>query len=159
MEFAFSQQSSFPLKMPIEAPGLRMRVSKNILLLFEDGDVREESLHYAVELVRRMRCALQILVLVGVGREHEIRAMNLRLDEVLGRCVPPGIDCRKEIRCGDKASELLKYLAVNAAVGTMVWGSDESALMEKGERKSRHWLSKVKTKLQCPVVTSRVRRP
>ena len=49
-----------------------MRETKNILLLFEDGDIREGSLTYASELAGRMGCSLKILMLLDAGRDDEI---------------------------------------------------------------------------------------
>ena len=77
---------------------------------------------------------------------------------MLDHLAPADRDVAIDIRSGDKASELLKYLALSAGMGTVVWGSDEAALKGPAEGLSRHWLSKVKTELHCPVVTSRLRR-
>jgi hypothetical protein len=142
----------------IEFSIAKMTASKSILLLFEDGDIREESLLYSIELARRLDCALRVLVLMESAGDETEEAWKKRFNEIFERCRPADLQVQGEIRCGDKASELLKFLALTSMVGTVVWGSDESVLTGQGERKSKHWLSKVRTEFQCPIVTSKARR-
>jgi hypothetical protein len=98
-------------------------------------------------------------MLLDAGREQEVAALVRRFDQILDRHGSVGLDGPVEIRSGDKASELLKHLALSAEVCTVVWGSNESALKDQAAGKAKHWLSKVKSEFQCPVVTSRARRP
>ena len=57
-----------------------MTASRNILLLFEDGDIREESLHYSVELARRLGSALRVLMLLDPAGDETEEACKMRLN-------------------------------------------------------------------------------
>jgi hypothetical protein len=126
--------------------------SKVILLIFEQDDLREESLRYSIMLARRMTCMLFVLIL----REHREEKQD-RIDELISNIPHDGVEIRTEIRCGDKASELFKFVASIPPPATVVWGSDESALTSGSEKKTKHWLTRFKTEFQCPIVTSRAR--
>ena len=142
----------------IEFSMAKMPASKTILLLFEDGDIREESLHYSIELARRTGCALRVMMLLDTAGNEMEEVWRKRFNDIFERCRTTDLPYQGEIRCGDKASELLKFLALTSMVSTVVWGSDENVLTGQGERKSRHWFAKVRTEFQCPIVTSRARR-
>jgi hypothetical protein len=134
-----------------------MPAPKSILLLFEDGDVREESLRYSIELARRMGCNLRILMLLEARGEELIEVWKKRFIETLERCRPEDLEYEGEIRSGIKSSELLKFFAQTSPVSTVVWGSDEGVLTREGERK-KHWFSLLRSKFQYPIVTSKARR-
>jgi hypothetical protein len=135
-----------------------MLSSGNILLLFEDGDIREESLLYSIELARRMDHALLIVMLVERAGDEMQAAWKERFNAIFERCRPADLLYQGEIRCGDKVSELLKCLARTTTISTVVWGSDERVLTRQGERRAKHWLTKVRMEFQCPIVTSKARR-
>ena len=135
-----------------------MPATRTILLLFEDEEVRREELLYSVELARRMACELRILMLVERKENGEEAAARVRFEESVARLTPPAVEIESELRSGDKASELLKFLALAPPVGTLVWGGNEKALTGRGDRKAEHWMAKLRSDLSCPIVTSMSRR-
>lgn len=58
------------------------------------------------------------------------------------------VPVRVAVRIGDPRSELVKYLAENNRVQTIVWGGNPNVISRKN-----HWLVQMKDALECPVVT------
>ncbi|MBU0755416.1 MAG: hypothetical protein KJ645_09770 [Planctomycetes bacterium] len=123
-----------------------------ILLIFEQDDYREESLRYSIMLAGRMASTLLVLVL----RDHQDKGDD-RINRLVSKIPHDGVTIRTEIRCGDKASELLKYVATIPPPTTVVWGSDESVLTSGSEKRTKHWFARFKSEFQCPIVTSKAR--
>ena len=59
----------------------------------------------------------------------------------------------KGIRYGDKATELLRYLAVHSGLAVIVRGSDERMVGKLGTGKPHHWLNKITGLLPCSIVS------
>ena len=129
-----------------------MNKEKKILVLFEDGFVRIESVLYAVELARRLELPVALLMLVS--EESGIVHAGAALAEELIRPLEQAqIEVTKEIRSGDKATELLKYLASNSNLAAVVWGSDKKMVGKLGSGKQHHWLNKLTGVLPCSIVS------
>jgi len=133
---------------------------KSVLLVFEDGDVRQESIQYSVELVRRTGGELQLLMLVGHDRVGPaLEQVRQRFSAAVEAACNLGLTPGSELRAGDKASEFLKFLAYAPACSTVVWGSSEQALLGRRRGRPRHWLGRLGREVSCPIVTPRIRKP
>lgn len=134
-------------------------MSNSVLLVLEDGKVTGEGVLYSIELARRMKCKLRIVMLcgsdsyLGAGRARRV------LDRVANKARSRDLTVVADWRSGDKASELLKYLAAYPAHYGMVWGGHPEALKKIRLRRKDHWFNRVWPHIQCPVVvtTPRVR--
>ncbi len=129
-----------------------MTKQKKILVLFEDGVVREEPIAYAMELAKRLELPVEYLMLISndsnvSGAEDAIKKKLTAAT----RHVQPEAD--SEIRCGDKATELLKFLASNSKPETIIWGGDRQKVGKLGTGRPAHWLNRLSTRLPCSVVS------
>lgn len=129
-----------------------MTKEKEILVLFEDCNIREESVLYSIELARRLKMPILLLMLVAEA-SHAACSEEVLVKELLEPIRRAQIKVSKDIRCGDKATELLKYLAVHSALAVIVWGSDERMVGKLGAGKPHHWLNKLTGLLPCSIVS------
>jgi hypothetical protein len=125
---------------------------KEILVLFEDGIIRGESLLYSIELARRMNLPIAVLMLVS-DESKVLVAEDALVRELMEPIERAQIGVSREIRSGDKATELLKYLAANSSPAAIVWGSDQKTVGKLGWRKPHHWLIKLTGLLPCSIVS------
>ncbi len=65
-----------------------------------------------------------------------------------------GIETSIALRVGDPAQEFLKYLAEKAPFQAVIWGSGEE-LPDHRRFPKGHWLARVVTTLECPLLTVR----
>lgn len=133
-----------------------MAEAKKILILFEDGNIRKESILYGIQLGRRMESSLRVLMLMA-GTEKDNNSqwegiLNGALETISHKGIP--IEC--EIRYGDKTSELLKFLAVGPHLSAIVWGSNARVITERG-RKPGHWFTKAAEQVGCPIVSPTIK--
>jgi len=124
---------------------------KKILVLFEEGIIRGESLLYSIELARRLNLPIAVLMLVS-DESKVFVAEDLLVRELMEPIERAQIGVSREIRYGDKATELLKYLASNSSPAAIVWGSDQKTVGRLGWRKPHHWLNKLAGLLPCSIV-------
>lgn len=129
-----------------------MTKEKEILVLFEDGNIREESVLYSIELARRLKMPILLLMLLTDASRASCSEKVL-VKELLEPIRRAQIKVSKDIRCGDKATELLKYLAAHSALAVIVWGSDERMVGKLATGKHHHWLNKLKRMLPCSIVS------
>jgi hypothetical protein len=125
---------------------------KNIIILFEDGKIRSETVSYAVELARRMESELSVLMLMSDGGPERKKMIEGALEAILERIRQYGIPSKMEIRHGDKISELLKFLASDRHPSTIVWGSNDNVITKRGA-KPGHWLTKAARHVGCAIVS------
>lgn len=125
---------------------------KKILVLFEEGIIRGESLLYSIELARRLNLPIAVLMLIS-DESKVFVAEDLLVREFMEPIERAQIGISKEIRSGDKAAELLKYLASNSSPAAIVWGSDQRTVGKLGWRKPHHWLNKLSGLLPCSIVS------
>ena len=94
-----------------------MTLQKKILVLLEDGIIQEESVLYSIELARRLELPIALLMLVS--DESDIsEAEEVLVKELMEPIVQAQVEVSKEVCSGDKAAELLKYLATNSNLTT-----------------------------------------
>ncbi len=136
-----------------------MTEPKRIVLIFENGGLREEGLRYSVELARRMECPVSVLMLAERAPDAVHAAWENRLAEAAGRIRTAGVLAGSEMRVGDGASEVLKFLAAGPAPAVVVWGGDHGAVLASRHGSSRHWLSRIAGDLGCSVVLPKARKP
>ena len=129
-----------------------MAEQKKIMVLFEDGKIRKETVLYAVELARRMESALSVLMLLTDGETKSKDFVEADLDTIVETIQKYGIQAKSEIRYGDKTSELLKFLAADDHPSTIVWGSNDKVITKRGG-KPGHWLTKAAKHVGCSIVS------
>lgn len=129
-----------------------MAEQKKIMVLFEDGKIRKETVLYAVELARRMESSLSILMLMS-DMDSEAKGLEeSKLQSIVESIESYGIPAKREIRYGDKTSELLKFLASDHHPSTIVWGSNDNVITKRGA-KPGHWLTKAARHVGCSIVS------
>jgi K+-sensing histidine kinase KdpD len=129
-----------------------MAEQKRIMVLFEDGKIRNETILYAIELARRMESALSVLMLLTDEDEKSKNFVEAELDTIVETIQKDGIQAKREIRYGDKTSELLKFLASDHHPSTIVWGSNDNVITKRGG-KPGHWLTKTARHVGCSIVS------
>ena len=129
-----------------------MTREKKILVLFEDHIIRKESVQYSIELAQRMRMPVALLMLVSNESNAALSEDDMD-QELLEPFHRAHINVSKEVRYGDKATEFLKYLAVNSSLEVIVWGSDEKMVGKLGAGKSHLWLNRMTELLPCTIVS------
>ena len=125
---------------------------KRILVLLEEGIIRGESLLYSIELARRLNLPIAVLMLVS-DESKVLVAEDMLVRELMEPIERAQIGVSREIRSGDKAAELLKYLAANSSPAAIVWGSDQKTVGKLGWRKPHHWLNRLAGLLPCSIVS------
>lgn len=129
-----------------------MTREKKILVLFEDHVVRQESVQYSIELAQRMGMPVALLMLIS-NESDASSSEDVQVKKLLEPFQRAQISVSEEIRYGDKATELLKYLAVNSSPAVIVWGSDEKMVGKLGAGKPHLWLNKMTELLPCSIVS------
>ena len=129
-----------------------MNTQKKILVLLEDGIIREESVLYSIELARRLELPVALLMLVS-DESNISEAEKVLVRELMEPIAQARVEVSKEVCSGDKATELLKYLATNSSLATIVWGSDRGMVGKLGVGKPHHWLKRMKGLLPCSIVS------
>lgn len=129
---------------------------KKILLLFEDGKIRNESILYGMELGRRMESSLYVLMLMAGAEKDNDSLWETALHGALEKIGDKGIEAACEIRYGDKTSELLKFLAIGPNPSAIVWGSNAGVITERG-KKPGHWFTRAAENVGCPVVSPTIK--
>jgi len=132
-----------------------------VLLVLEDGTVREHCIRLAFELAKRLSCGVDALLLRAEARDAgDDDADGDVLASVEGAAREEGIVVTRHARTGDPGSELLKHIALRGGARVMVWGGAEAALgTARHARKGDHWFIRVREKVNCPVVTANARTP
>jgi hypothetical protein len=129
---------------------------KKIMVLFEEGKIRKETVLYAVELARRMESALCLLMLITDGETESKNLIEAHLDTMVKSIHHDGIPAKMEIRYGDKTSEFLKFLASDHHPSTIVWGSNDKVITKRGG-KPGHWLTKAARHVGCSIVSPTIK--
>jgi len=124
----------------------------HFLVIFEDGIIRMDTILYALQLASRMEGSLSILMLSNQSEPDGQANAQKDLAEILEE-ISSGNTVSFEVRSGDKASELLKYLALAPSFHTVVWGGEDRVLKEPRYGKKKHWFAEVAKKISCPIVT------
>lgn len=126
-----------------------------VLLVLEDGALREECVRLAFELAKRLGCAVDALLLTGSDGGIPADVAEDVLAGVEGAARAEGIGLSREAKAGDPGSELLKHMATHGAARVVVWGGADSALSSsRHARKGIHWFVRVREQLHCPILTA-----
>ena len=125
---------------------------KKILVLLEDGIIQEESVLYSIELARRLELPIALLMLVS-DESNISDAEQILVKELMEPIAQARVEVSQEVRAGDKATELLKYLARNSSLTTIVWGSGRRMVGKLGVGKTHHWLNRMKGLIPCSIVS------
>ena len=138
---------------------------QRILVVFENEEVCTDSLTYARELAVRMDSEVTLLMLVEMAfmdrsylghKRNAIRHIEKRIGEILSnltaRFFKEGIAISAVLRVGKPAEELIKFLAGKPPFQALIWGSSVS-LPESGQFPKGHWIRKVASTLECPLLT------
>ncbi len=134
---------------------------KWVLLVLEDGMVPEESLCHTIGLARRLGCSVSVLMLMeenvyGTPAGYEQGCKDLK--QALDRIRSEGLDVRYSLEHGEKASGLLKHIALIPSLSALVWGGKEDIASTRKKRKGDHWFERVRPAVPCPIVSPRVRK-
>ena len=154
------------------AGDMKGETQRKILILLDSPEVRSEITSYSVELARRMRAKLYLLMLLrwetpphhgaGPGTLEEQNALCERGERVLTACIDEirclGMEAVGMLRQGDPASELLKYLAESRPFQAVIWGGKEAFLRRKRIPIRGHWLERVREQLDCALVVPSLKR-
>jgi hypothetical protein len=140
----------------------------HVLLLLDSIAIREEAIHYAIELAARTDGALVLLIALPVEAAARVSSgsdwagelaaavqAELGSHETAARAA--GVALAAVLRVGDQPSEVLKYLAGANDVRTVVWGGAPDAMGRNGQTRSTHWLSRIERAVDCPLVVPRRR--
>jgi hypothetical protein len=133
-----------------------MTEQNKIMILFEDGKIRKETVSYAVELARRMESGLSVLMLMHDGTISNKNCIKESLDAVADAIQQNGITAKTEIRYGDKTSELIKFLASDRHPTTVIWGSNDNVITKRGT-KPGHWLTRAAKHVGCSIVSPTIK--
>lgn len=129
-----------------------MTGQKTIMLLFEDGKIRQESLLYAVELAKRMKNSLSLLLLMTDGELFGKNAIEEQFCASMDFIRREGVPASGEIRYGDKTSEFLKFLAMGNDPSAIIWGSNAKVITDRG-KKPGHWFTRAAEQVRCSIVS------
>lgn len=140
-------------------------MSPDLLVLFEDEQVFPEALRYAREFAMRIDARVTFLMLVSMtfagsgllgAKRNALKKVEARAGRLLAEFSQPFIQGRIEtgsaLKIGDPAQELLKFLADRPPFQAIIWGSGED-LPFLGKGGKGHWLRRVTSSLECPLLT------
>ncbi|HIJ40190.1 MAG TPA: universal stress protein [Deltaproteobacteria bacterium] len=138
---------------------------KRVLVVFENESVCREAVRYARELALRMDSEVTFLMLVEISfpdrsflgsKRNVLHSLEARVGKMLSnfssRFFKDGIETSIALRVGNPAQEFLKFLAEREPFQAVIWGSGEE-LPEHNQLPRGHWLAKVITTLECPLLT------
>ena len=132
--------------------------SDSVLIVFEGCEVREDAMRKALELAKRLDCTLSALVLFG-GASQDLAPNAFCVEALREVAAAEGVNVRFELRHGDPASVLLKFLAVSPPFRALVWGGEAAVVTAHPYGGGRHWFGRVRGQIRCPVVASEARKP
>lgn len=142
--------------------------SRNIVVLFDSLFVRDEAVHYSIELAGRTDSALIFLLLLPLkadqwdssGRAEE-EPLETRIKNLLIKHMEAArekdISAEAVVRVGDPSSEFMKFLAGARVIQTIVWGGQNNLIDRKVRQRKSHWLIRMKDLIECPVVIPSVK--
>lgn len=131
-----------------------MVARNHVVLLVEHGQWESVHQRFALDLAKRLDCALAVLVLAEAGPDAQSAKPDDLVASLLDAAAEDGVEIHAEVRQGDQASELLKFLAARPSVRALIWGGDDAALTSVPGRKSKHWFARLRHQIACPIVTS-----
>ncbi len=131
---------------------------RQIVVLFEDLEVRQEAIHFAVGLAERTGTELLFLLLLQNDSPNRNDSERLRKNyqQVLGHhiesIIKNDVPLSIVVRVGDPLSEFYKFMTEHPSFDTAVWGGNEHVLRTRTGLRTGHWLAQVEQELECPLV-------
>lgn len=122
-----------------------------VMVLCENGDIPRDSLVYAVEMSGQIKSDL-VLFLLRDDDEDKSDQIMTRVREIATEHGFGDLSIVMVTRGGDRASEFLKFFALNPAPVLMVWGISSSKLDSRKLYRRGHWFAKVAVVCHWPVV-------
>ena len=130
-----------------------------IMVLFDSASIRREALRYSIELAKRMKSSLILLMILSfevcspnVNAVEPMMEIGIEANESLKKHAQiirnEGIAVETAVRIGNPRSELVKYVAEAGRFEIIVWGATPGLM-----KKKNHWFVQIKNILECPVVT------
>lgn len=131
-----------------------MAQNGQLLLVLEDQAMSAATTRYAVKLAKRMNCSLSVLILSAFKDETaDDSKKQLRLiRDVEATLEAESAKGAVALRQGDKASQLLKHIALTRALKAIVWRGDEDIMAGRRPKMSEHWFAKVRSHVGCPII-------
>jgi len=138
------------------------------VVLFDSLFVRDEAVHYSVELAGRTDSGLIFLLLLPLKSEEwnpagepgdeplETQIKNLLIRH-MSAARKKDISVEAVVRVGNPPSELMKFLAGARMIQTIVWGGRGDLTDPKVRKRRAHWLIKMKDLIECPLVIPSVK--
>jgi hypothetical protein len=138
-------------------------MKRSILILMDSFSVRQEAVQYAIGLAKRMDFSVVILMILsqpvsaaGAERENPGGELRARAEQAVRESVEAikkaGLPVEIQLKIGDPASELIKFLAGPMRFQTIIWASEPDLMNKKRAGARFHWLVKIKDVVECPVV-------
>jgi len=136
---------------------------KKVVVLVDSPQIRTEALEYSVELARRLKATLFLLVLLPFEMSGEPstdvrsiftlgeRARNA-LNQYTRRIEQSGLPVDGAVRIGNPRSEWIKFAAESGPFETIIWGG-----WSDPRTKKHHWLDSVPDDLKSPIWVPSVR--
>ncbi len=131
-------------------------MQNKIMVLFDSLWMRKGAVNYSIELAKRMDCSLIFLFLLAFDSEEAARSTRLEsrakkaLKGPIDKALGAGVQVEAEVRLGSPPSELMKFLAGERSVQTIVWGGYTD--LEDLKRAKGHWLARMKEWLEITIV-------
>jgi K+-sensing histidine kinase KdpD len=131
-----------------------MAQNGQLLLVLEDDAMSETTTRYAIKLAKRMDCSLSVLILSAFKDEtaFDLKRQQRLIDDVQGILEDESAKGLVAFRPGDKASQLLKHIALTPSVKAIVWRGDEDIVAGRRPKMSAHWFAKVRSHIACPII-------
>lgn len=132
----------------------QMALNGQLLLVLEENAMSATTTRYAIELAKRMNCSLSVLILAAFKNEttDDLKEHQQLIDDVKGLLQTESAKGLIELRQGDKASQLLKHIALTPAIKAIVWSGDEDIVSGRRLKMSEHWFAKVRSHIVCPII-------
>ena len=131
------------------------------MIISDSFSMRPEAVQYSIELAKRMNYTLNFLILLPFDIDEISKFESDFVYELENRAkktllIPmksareAGLNTEAEVRIGNPASELMKFLAKSKTIETLVWGGVPELSNYKKEK--THWLVRIKDSLECSIV-------
>ncbi len=147
--------------LSIQAGG---KMSRKILVVFENEQIFAEALVYAKEFALRIDARVSLLMLIPMSfsgraslgpKRNQIRNIETSVGRILSDCsegfIQQGLEVSSAFKIGDPAQEMMKFLADRPPFQAVIWGSGNE-LPDKDGSGQKHWIGKTAGNLECPLL-------
>ncbi|MBU1628087.1 hypothetical protein KKB18_12030 [bacterium] len=132
-------------------------------------EIKAEVVSYTLNLAKRMNSKIITLLLLDIYNDenngmksfdHKLRDMKLQGEKVMKPIIElvskNKINITGIVKVGNPTSELLKFLADDRNLQTVVWGGDKKLLNSRNLKLGEHWMALIMNALKCPFVAPMV---